>query len=102
MLDLWGGRSALAAQQRLGHALSARRDRMYSEYRIYTSGRDAHTGNSAYRVERVAKRVATRSNATPETPETLETPSELRNGGGVSGVSGDPRGTEEELIDLVD
>ncbi len=102
LLDLWGGRSALAAQQRLGHALSARRDRMYSEYRIYTSGRDAHTGNSAYRVERVAKRVATRSNATPETPETLETPSELRNGGGVSGVSGDPRGTEEELIDLVD
>ena len=87
LLDLWGGRSPLAAQQRFGHALAARRDRVFGQFRICTAGR-APSGNAAYRL--VPYKVE--GCQTPETPETqsvspaTDLPSE--NGQGVLGVLG--------------
>ena len=49
--------------QRLGHALSQKRDRVFGDFRIRNAGKDSVTRNSAYRLEEVGKR-------TPETPGT--------------------------------
>jgi len=51
LLDLWGGRSAIAGKQRLGHALKARRDRIYGALRIRAAGQDATTRNATHRLE---------------------------------------------------
>ena len=63
LLDLWTGKSQLSAMQRLGHALSQKRDRVFGGFRIRNAGKDSVTRNSAYRLEEVGKR-------TPETPGT--------------------------------
>lgn len=65
LLDLWGGRSVLGAKQRFGHALSARRDRVFGAYKVVSAGRDSATRNAAYRLKRVGIE-------TPETPETSD------------------------------
>jgi hypothetical protein len=65
LLDLWGGRSALGAKQRFGHALGTRRDRVFGDYKVVSAGRDSATRNAAYRLEWVGIK-------TPETPETPE------------------------------
>lgn len=69
LLDTWAGRTALAAQQRIGWALASMRDRVFGEYRIRSAGRDAKTGNAAYRLEK--NHLGSRK--TPETPKTPAT-----------------------------
>jgi hypothetical protein len=51
LLGLWGGRTLLASQQRVGHSLQAHRDRVYGPYIIRTAGQDASTKSNAYRLE---------------------------------------------------
>jgi putative DNA primase/helicase len=65
LLSVWGGRTALAAQQRFGHALAAMRDRVFGSLRVRSAGRDGQTGNAAYRIELVRD-----GGKTPESPET--------------------------------
>lgn len=81
LLDLWGGRRDLAAQQRIGHALASMRDRVFGGYRIRSAGRDSRTNNVAYRLENMPA-------ADTQTPETPETPEGARSGSGVAGVYG--------------
>lgn len=76
LLDVWAGRSALGAQQRLGHALASRRDRVYAGFAIRSAGQDSATRNAAYRLER---RPAKKTPETPETPG--ETPKTQQPGG---------------------
>ena len=64
VLSHWSGRSALSAQQRLGHALGTRRDRVFGDYRIRTAGANSQTKSTAYRLE------VGSGNKTPETPKT--------------------------------
>jgi hypothetical protein len=59
LLGVRAGHSLLASQQRLGHALRTRRDRVFGRFVIRHAGSDSGTGNSAYSLE-AAK--------TPETP----------------------------------
>ena len=49
--DVYGGRSQLAATQRIGHALRRRRDRVFGQYAIRSAKTDSSTGNAAYRLE---------------------------------------------------
>ena len=51
LIDLRAGRSALSAQQRLGHALARRRDRVFGKFIIRAADRDRETRNMAYRLE---------------------------------------------------
>ena len=102
LLEIWAGRKDLAAQQRFGHALSAHRDRVFGQFRIRQSGRDSHTGNIAY----ILERVPTAQHPKRKTPETLQTPHPLLQSehvSGVSGVSGEGEMNWEtpEVIDLV-
>jgi uncharacterized protein DUF3854 len=87
LLTLWGGRSTIAAQQRLGHALADRRDRLFGRFYIRSAER-ASSGNNAYRLE-VSQ---TDLDKTPKTPESQTnsspTATQSANGIGVSGVSG--------------
>ncbi len=62
LIDLRAGRNQLAAQQRLGHALRGRVDRVFACWRIRKSGEGA-TGNTAYRLQLMGDK-------TPETPKT--------------------------------
>lgn len=63
LLDLWGGRSDLAARQRFGRALTSRRDRVFGGLKIMNAGKDAVTNSNSYRLERAAD----------QTPETRQT-----------------------------
>ena len=106
LLTLWGGRSPLAAQQRLGHALANRRDRLFGHFYIRSAGQGV-SGNNAYRLE-------LRPGCPKKTPETPETPTkgsatayQSVNGIGVSSVSGDSRQSnlewdKAEEVNLVD
>lgn len=76
LLDVWAGRSALAGQQRMGHALWDHRGRIYAGFKIQPAGRDSSTGSLAYCL--LVKR---------KTQETTETPLEDINRNGVQGVS---------------
>ena len=67
IVGLRAGRSDLSAQQRMGHALAKRIDRVFGGFTIKGVGRDAYTGNRAYRLE------AQRRGAEAKTPETTET-----------------------------
>jgi hypothetical protein len=49
-MDLWAGRSVLSGQQRIGHALRARRDRVFGVHRIRNAGDDGQTKSLAYRL----------------------------------------------------
>jgi len=110
LLDLWVGRSDLAAQQRLGHAISGNRDRVFGSYRIRLGGKDADTGNTAYRLEQIAASFgpSRKTLETPETPTTCSaTVPQSANGTGVSSVSGVSEqgelfGDNTEEINLVD
>ena len=66
IVGLKAGRSDLSAQQRMGHALAKRIDRVFGGFTILGAGRDSYTGNRAYRLE------AQRRDADAETPETTE------------------------------
>lgn len=75
LMDIWAGRSALAAQQRLGNALASRRDGVFGGYVVRHSGRDGATKSLAYRVEPLSNRgnggrSAGGAFVTPETPVT--------------------------------
>lgn len=54
LLGVRAGKSALAAQQRMGHALSDRRDRVFGQWAIRSAGRDGVTRNRAYALDDVA------------------------------------------------
>jgi len=86
LLDLWGGRSALGAQQRIGHALARMRDRVVSGYRIRATGRHPETGSAAYNLEPARARNETGGRL--KTMEIPETPNRTGTNGGVSGVFG--------------
>ena len=51
LIDLRAGRSALAAQQRMGRALANQRDRVFGGWTIRYGGRDGVTRNATYRLE---------------------------------------------------
>lgn len=61
LLDLWGGRSELSAKQRFGHALNARRDRVFGGLKIRNAGKDAASKSNTYRLKQGQDK-------TPETP----------------------------------
>ena len=61
LLDLWGGRDALAASQRFGRGLTSRRDRVFGGFKLQNAGKDTVTKSNAYRLVRTPNR-------TPETP----------------------------------
>ncbi|MBT9171973.1 MAG: hypothetical protein DDT21_00349 [Syntrophomonadaceae bacterium] len=71
LMSVWGGRSRTGALQRMGHALSKKRDRVFGRYVIRAAGLDGVTRNAAYRLELCAASAAGVSK-TPETPETLD------------------------------
>ena len=75
LLALWVGRSALPGQQRIGHALGARRDRVFGDYRIRKAGTDGRTNSVAYQLEQGS------SKTTETTPATLETGVKTLGGG---------------------
>jgi hypothetical protein len=52
LLDLWAGRKDLSAKQRIGRALTTRRDRVFGKYAIRSAGQDPITRNAAYRLEK--------------------------------------------------
>lgn len=77
LLDVWAGRSELAGQQRLGHSLSTKRDRVFksdvsgvSGIKIESAGQDSRTRNSAYRLIPIYNNNfhPQHKNKTPETP----------------------------------
>lgn len=49
--DLWAGRSDLSAKQRIGRALTGKRDRIFGKYAIRSAGLDGVTRTTAYRLE---------------------------------------------------
>ena len=82
VMDHWAGRSATSGQQRMGHALRERRDKLLGEYFIRHAGTDGNTRSNAYRLE--INKVA------PKTPETTETPGNVpESGSKTSGVLND-------------
>jgi hypothetical protein len=79
LLDLWGGRTDLGAQQRFGYTLIRHSDRVFGDYQI-RSASGGSTGNKSYRLTRKAGR-----SKTPETPETP--PDSHEDSGPAEGVS---------------
>ena len=48
LIDIRAGRTALAAMQRIGHAVHARRDRIFSNFVIRRAGERSSTHTSEY------------------------------------------------------
>ena len=95
LLDLWAGRSGLAAAQRFGRALTNRRDRVFGGFKLMNAGKDAVTNSNSYRLERTATQTSeTRSTVTKQ----AETPSEMKTDltGFVPGSNAKPRETRQE------
>ena len=67
LMEIWAGRSPLAAQQRIGHALASRRDRIFGKFRLRSAGRSGDTGSAAYCLD---VRPEQGGMKTPETPVT--------------------------------
>jgi primase-polymerase (primpol)-like protein len=80
LLELWAGRNDISAQQRVGHALRQKRDRVFGEYQILATGLDSRSKNNTYRLRWCQKK-------TPETPETPVASPSSAVFTGVSGVS---------------
>jgi hypothetical protein len=71
LIDLRAGRNDLGIRQRLGRALLARRDRVYTTFRIRAMGRDSKTRGASYRLQPVeaaapVKTSGTSGNVRPE------------------------------------
>lgn len=100
LLDVWGGRTELGAVQRVGHTLHNHRNRIYGEFAIRAAGRDAGTGNRAYRLER---KTAKKTRETPETslPVTESAGRRRTSDSSVSGVFGGAASTNTVGGDLV-
>lgn len=95
LLDLWGGRKEIGALQRLGHALKARRDRVYGELRIRPAGQDAATRNTAYRLEpSPSNEVRIKHPKHPQTPKTSS--STQTSAGGFAGFSDETPASESK------
>lgn len=87
LLDVWGGRTALGASQRVADALRQRRDRRFGEWFLRAAGQGP-TGGTAYRLKPVGEtsprggagsgnpdgRAHPAAAGPVETPETPETP----------------------------
>lgn len=84
LLDVLAGRSALASQQRLGHALANRRDRIFGTWRIRFAGRSSKNGSITYRLEEIPRGAA--ASKTPKTTETMEGEAEVEVGVSVVSV----------------
>jgi DNA polymerase I-like protein with 3'-5' exonuclease and polymerase domains len=69
LLRVWSGRSELAAQQRLGHALHEHRDRIYGPYKICQSGEGA-THSHSYRLEKIENPKKDFTGGPDKTPKT--------------------------------
>lgn len=67
LLDLWGGRTNQGALQRIGHALSSRRDRVFGGYKILPAGKDGVTRSAAYRLVRAGSKTTETNGDKPET-----------------------------------
>lgn len=90
LMDSWAGRKQLSALQRIGRALSSRRDRVFGGFTLRHAGQDSATKNAAYRLE-----PATGPNETPETPPTRhEHREEHKNATGVSETETPPKHPE--------
>ena len=89
LLDIWGGRVPLGAQQRFGRALVRRRDRVFGDYRLRSAGRDSDTGNAAYLLERMDRDQNTRN--TGNTSERVQRSDSAAAVSGVSGVFNQPQ-----------
>lgn len=90
LLDLWGGRTDLGAQQRIGRTLASLRDRVFGRFRIRSAGRDSVTGNAAYRLEPISVPNAINAGETPDAGQSRNPlgTTVRQDAGGVSGVSG--------------
>lgn len=77
LLDLWGGRTNQGALQRIGHALSSRRDRVFGGFKVLPAGKDGVTRSAAYRLKRIGNKT---TETTETTDDTLETLSGTQNG----------------------
>lgn len=71
LLDLWGGRTNQGALQRIGHALSSRRDRVFGGFKILPAGKDGVTRSAAYRLKRVGNKTTETTETTDDTPKIL-------------------------------
>lgn len=71
LINIWGGRSKIAGQQRIGHALKARRDRVFGKYRLTPAGLDGATRNAAYKVT-PNREPTSDPEKTPETPRNTQ------------------------------
>ena len=70
VLQIWAGKSEISGQQRFGHALVNKRDRVFGQYRIRHAGNSSGSGSHQYILEN-SKNEGT--DKTPETPETKST-----------------------------
>ncbi|MBI4496683.1 MAG: hypothetical protein HY689_02145 [Chloroflexi bacterium] len=93
LLDVWAGRSALGGQQRLGHALADRRDRVFGTFRVRAVG-PARSGGAAYVLEQYQSAGgASKTLRTPQTPRGV--PSDASEDAGFSASDPPkPRGDE--------
>ena len=66
-LHIWAGKSEISAQQRFGHALNNKRDRVFGKYRIRDAGNASGSGSHQYILE------VSKNGGMTETPETHET-----------------------------
>lgn len=67
LLHIWAGRSEIAGQQRFGHALANKRDRVFGKFRIRHAGNASGSGSHQYLLENSQRGGADK---TPETTET--------------------------------
>ncbi|KQR15600.1 hypothetical protein [Deinococcus sp. Leaf326] len=97
-IDLWEGRKPLSQLQKIGRALLAHRDRVFSGRRLRVAGVDSTTKNKLYRVELVTS-PGVSGVAQNETPEKHRANNDDQDSipgvSGVSGVSFDPPAQSE-------
>ena len=89
LVDIWNGRNALAASQRLGHSLHRHRDRRYGRFALRQFvGLDGHSGVQRFRLVPVGEG----RDKTQQTPQTRHSSSESASSdAGFAGFAGDPR-----------
>ena len=75
LLDLWAGRAMLGGQQRFGHALAGKRDRVFGPFRITRAGKDRRTRSQGWMLALI-REAANRPEKNPRKPP--QTPANLR------------------------
>ena len=98
LLDLWAGRAMLGGQQRFGHALAGKRDRVFGPFRITRAGKDRRTRSQGWMLA-LTREAANRPGKNPrKPPQTPAAPGEPGVGedSGVSGVISESDPWDEE------